>query len=107
MVECTSAPTTTSISGAPTRPFASTSHPAASRTAWRAAARQVKCAIWQPETRPKLASAGRPSRSMSHAPTASSTTDAAGPAEYSPAFWSHVEVSQSAATAAGTLPPMT
>jgi hypothetical protein len=37
----------------------------------------------------------------------SSTTDAAGPATYSPAFWSQAEVSQSAATAAGRAPPMT
>ncbi len=44
---------------------------------------------------------------MSQAPTASSTTDAAGPQEYRPAFWSQTEVSQSAATEAGTLPPMT
>ena len=47
-----SSPTTTWISGAPNRPRASTSQPARSSTACRAAARQVKLAIWQPVTKP-------------------------------------------------------
>ena len=64
-------------------------------------------AIWQPVTKPNDTSAGSPSSSASHAPATSSTTEAAGPPTYSPAFWSHADVSQSAASAAGTAPPIT
>ena len=46
------------IGGAPERPLTSTSHPAAARTRWRAAARQVVCAAWHPVTRAKLAEDG-------------------------------------------------
>ena len=44
---------------------------------------------------------------MSHRPHTSSTTAAAGATAYMPAFWSQVDVSQSAARAAGTEPPIT
>jgi len=43
------------MGGAPNRPRSSTSQPSARRTAWRAAARHVTCAIWQPVTSAKLA----------------------------------------------------
>ena len=43
-----------------------------------------------------------PSRSFSHAPATSSTTAAGGPQTTRPAFWSQADVSQSAASAAGT-----
>src|SRR5438067_1972683 len=73
----------------------------------RAARGQVAWAIWQPVTRAKLAVWGRWRRSLNQSPATSSTTAAAGEVAYIPAFWSQAEVSQSAARAAGRLPPMT
>ena len=64
-------------------------------------------AIVAPVVNPTLAVSGSPNRSISHAPAVSSATAAAGPMTYSPAFWSQALVSQSAARAAGTLPPIT
>jgi hypothetical protein len=71
-------PVMTLIGGAPNRPRCSTSQPWRDRTAFRAAARQVTCAIWQPVTKAKLAFGGIPSNSQSQRPTTSSTTAAAG-----------------------------
>ena len=102
-----SSPTTTWIGGAPIRPLSFTSQPTRSSTAWRAAASAVTCAIWQPVTKPNETPSGRPSSSAVQAPAISSTTAADGPPTYSPAFWSQAEVSQSAASAAGTAPPIT
>ena len=65
------------------------------------------CAIWQPVTIPAETPAGSPSSSRSHSTTTSSTTPALGVGPIRPAFWSHAEVSQSAAIAAGSAPPMT
>ena len=48
-----------------------------------------------------------PSRSSSHASVRSSTAEWAGVSERSPEFWSHALTSQSAASAAGWVPPMT
>ena len=62
---CTSSPTTTRRRGAPCRPSASTSQPARRSSSWRAAASAVKFAMWQPVTKPTLAPAGSPSRSIS------------------------------------------
>src|SRR6185436_9213881 len=93
--------------GQPKRPFAFTSQPASLNTAWRAAARQVKCASWQPEVNANEASSGRPNNSFSHAPAISSTTAAAGPHAYNAAFWSQADVIQSAASAEGSDPPIT
>jgi hypothetical protein len=93
--------------GAPTSPSRSTSHPASASTPWRAAPKHVRLAVCPPVTKPTLASSGRPNRSVSHRPASSSTAASAGLAIHSPAFWSHAEVSQSAASAAGWLPPMT
>jgi hypothetical protein len=67
----------------------------------------VKCAIWQPVTKPTPAPPGRPSSSRTQPAATSSATDSAGATTNAPPFWSHVEVSQSAATAAGSEPPMT
>jgi hypothetical protein len=66
------------IGGAPERPLCSTSQPRAARSAWRAAARQVTCAIWQPVTNAKPALAGMPRSSFSQPPATSSATAAAG-----------------------------
>ena len=95
------------IGGAVASPASSTFQPTSARTALRAAARQVACAIWQPVTSANDACAGIPSSCFSQSPTTSSTTEADGPHAYSPAFWSQVEANQSAASAAGTAPPMT
>jgi hypothetical protein len=93
--------------GAPVKPSRSTFHPTSASTWLQAAARAVACAICVPVTKAKETALGRPSRSAIQAPATSSTTAAAGPATYRPAFWSQADVSQSAASAAGTAPPMT
>jgi hypothetical protein len=67
----------------------------------------LKLAICAPVTNPTDTPAGRPSSSANHRPVTSSTTLAAGPRMYRPAFWSQTEVSQSAASAAGVAPPIT
>ena len=104
---CAWAPATTRSAGAPCRPSASTFQPASASTAWRAAARQVTCAIWQPVTKPTPQSAGRPSSSRTQPAATASATVSAGAAIAPPPFWSQAEVSQSAATAAGSAPPIT
>src|SRR5581483_2717179 len=106
-VECAFAPARTRIRGAPVRPSRSTSQPTRSRTWLRAAASAVACAICVPVTNAKDRARGRSSSSTSQRPATSSTTDAAGPPTYRPAFWSQADVSQSAASAAGRAPPMT
>jgi hypothetical protein len=73
----------------------------------RAAASAVVCAIWQPVTKPNDAVCGMPSIPFNHSPQISSTTASAGAVRFEAAFWSQVEVSQSAASATGRLPPMT
>ena len=95
------------MSGAANRPWRSTSQPWRARSAWRAAAIPVNEAIVAPVVKPTLTPDGSPNRSASHAPATSSATAAAGPMTYRPAFWSHALVSQSAASAAGRLPPIT
>ena len=52
-------------------------------------------------------SGGSPSSSSSQPHATSSTTDAAGEETALNAFWSHADASQSAASAAGTAPPVT
>ena len=93
--------------GAPLSPSAATSHPERASTACRAAARQVVLAICPPVTKPMPVPSGKLNNSRSQPSTVSSTTAAAGDSTKRPAFWSHALVSQSAASAAGTLPPMT
>ena len=93
--------------GAAEIPSASASIPRRCRSACRAAASAVVWAIWHPVTKAKDAVAGRPSNSLSHAPQTSSTTASAGAAAADAAFGSQVAVSQSAANAAGSTPPMT
>ena len=51
--------------------------------------------------------AGRPSRSRNQAPAVSSRATTPGVGDRIPAFWSHALTSQSAARAAGSVPPMT
>ena len=60
-----------------------------------------------PVTNPTALSAGSPSRSVTQAEATSSTAVAAGVTVRNPAFWSHAPVSQSAASAAGWVPPIT
>ncbi len=67
----------------------------------------MKLAIVAPVTNPTLVPSGSPRSSTSQAPATSSATAAAGESAYKPAFWSHALVSQSAASAAGRLPPTT
>ena len=107
IVTCDSSLTTTGISGAPNRPWRSTSQPDRASSACRAAASPVNDAIVAPVVNPTLTPAGSPNSSASHAPAVSSATAAAGPITYRPAFWSQALVSQSAASAAGTPPPIT
>lgn len=72
-----------------------------------AAASAVKVAMVAPVVKPTLVPAGNPSNSTSQPAATSSATEPAGDAAYVHAFWSQVEVSQSAATVAGSAPPMT
>ena len=65
------------------------------------------CAIWQPVTKAKDADFGRPNISLAHSPHTCSTTASAGAVTFEAAFWSQVEVSQSAASATGSVPPIT
>ena len=67
----------------------------------------MKLAIIAPVTKPTAALAGKPSRSRSHSLATHSAPAAAGDITSRPAFWSHIEVSQSAASAAGSVPPIT
>ena len=60
-----------------------------------------------PVTKPTALPAGRPSRSTTHASVTSSIAEWAGVSSRSPEFWSHALTSQSTASAAGWVPPMT
>src|SRR6476646_2664760 len=93
--------------GAAISPSRSTSQPVSLKTACRAAARHVVLAAWPPVTKPTLAFSGSPSKSSTHAEEISSMAAAAGEREWKAAFWSHVDTNQSAASAAGSAPPMT
>ena len=106
-VTCASSPASTRIAGAPPRPRSSTSQPARVSTLPRAAASPVTFAICAPVVSPAPDSAGSPSRSSSQPQATSSTTDAAGEETALKPFWSHAEASQSAASAAGSAPPVT
>ncbi len=64
----------------------------------------MKFAISPPVTVPIVVSAGRPSRSVNHASTASRAALWAGVTSRRLAFWSQALVSQSAATAKGYVP---
>ena len=67
----------------------------------------MKLAIVPPVTKPTAQPAGSPSRSSSQALATSSVAVAAGVSRARPAFWSQALTSQSAASAAGWVPPMT
>ena len=64
-------------------------------------------AIVAPVVNETAASAGRPRRSRNQVPAVSSRATTPGVGERIPAFWSHALTSQSAASAAGSVPPMT
>ena len=106
-VTCASAPANTRSGGEPTSPRSSTSQPARASRVCRAAARPVTFAICAPVVSPAPLSAGRPSTSSSQPHAISSTTEAAGDDTALNEFWSHAEASQSAASAAGSAPPVT
>ena len=101
------APTSTRTRGDPDRPLPATSQPTRRSTASRAAARQVKIDIVAPVTKPTPLVSGRPRRSSSQALATSSTAACAGLTARSTAFWSQALTSQSAARAAGCVPPIT
>ena len=106
-VACDSALVITCSAGAPARPRSSTSQPARASTALRAAASAVTFAICAPLTKPD-AGAGRQAEQLLHpAATVCSAAAAAGDITCRPTFWSHADVSQSAATATGSAPPVT
>ena len=67
----------------------------------------VKFAIVAPVVKPTAAVAGRPSASSTQRSATASIAAAAGELTRLKAFWSHAEVSQSAASAAGRAPPVT
>ena len=92
----------------PIRPSRSTSQPARSSTppARRGEAGGVRHLAAGDEARTTRA-AGRPSTSSSQRPATASTAATAGVGSARPAFWSHAEVIQSAASAAGSAPPIT
>ena len=76
--------------------------------AWRAAARQVMCAIWVPVTKPTLVSGGQVEEVASASrPRPPRPPRRPGAQAWMPAFWSQTVVSQSAAMAAGAAPPIT
>ena len=106
-MSCRSSPTRTWTRGAPVRPCSSRSQPARVSTDWRPAASPVKFAIVPPVTNPTSLPDGRPSRSSSQAAATSSTATTPGVAWRRAVFWSQALVSQSAAIAAGWVPPMT
>jgi len=101
MDEWTRSPARKVIGGAPARPSRSTSQPAARSTELRAASRPDRFAVVAPVLNPTPDSAGSPSRSSSHSPASSSAATTPGVAWREPAFWSHAETSQSAASPAG------
>ena len=106
-MSCRSAPTMTRTRGPPASPRSATSQPFLRRTASRPAARPVKFAIVAPVTNPTALPSGRPSRSSSHALAMSSTALWAGVTRRMAQFWSQALTSQSAARAAGCVPPTT
>ena len=107
MVECASAPRITVIGGDPAIPSDSRSHPARRSISERAAARQVKPAIVAPVTNPTDDSRGKSISSSNAAAAAASAAEAEGVAKWLAVFCPQADVSQSAATPTGLLPPMT
>ena len=67
----------------------------------------MTCAIWQPVTKANEECGGRPRSSSTQRPVTASSADVAGVTSARPVFWSQVETSQSAASDAGSVPPMT
>src|SRR5439155_3476771 len=97
----------TGACGNPASPSTDTSTPWRSPHHCRAAANPVKFAIWPPVTSTPSQSAGNPKSSRSQRREISSSLEASGLASQPPAFWSSSDVSQSAPSAAGVVPPIT
>ena len=106
-MSCRSAPTSTRTRGPPCSPLVATSQPDWRSTASRPAASPVKFAIVPPVTNPTAPPAGRPRSWVSQGPVTSSMAELAGVSLRSPEFWSQALTSQSAASAAGWVPPIT
>src|SRR5258708_32377372 len=104
---CPSAPTTTSIAGAPNIPSSATSQPAFFSNPYLAAASAVKFAVVAPVTSPPSQSAGRCSASQIQPSATSSSSTPTGDITRKPAFWSHALANQLAASDAGKAPPVT
>ncbi len=83
-----------------------TSQSAAARTACRPAITPMKLAMVAPVVKPTSES-GRCRMSSSQRPATSSIAAIEGVARRIPAFWSHALTSQSAPSAAGSVPPIT
>src|SRR6516225_1157853 len=106
-VVCTCAPTTTVTGGAPTRPWPAASQPYLVSTASLAAARQVVLAMVAPVTKPPPVPVGSPSDSVTQRSATPVSIEAAGDITDSAAFWSQAVISQAAACATGSAPPVT
>jgi hypothetical protein len=107
MVSCRSAPTSVVTAGAPDSPRVLTSHPASASTWKRPAINPVKLAIVAPVVNPTSEPVGSPSKSSSQPAAASSAAAAVGAMYRNPGVLSHALTSQSAAMAAGSVPPIT
>ena len=106
-VVCACAPAITVTGGAPTRPWPAASQPCPASTASLAAARQVALAMVAPVTKPPPVPSGSPSSSVTQRTATRLSADAVGDMTDSAAFWSHAAVSQAAACAIGSAPPVT
>src|SRR6267154_86282 len=104
---CTSAPTTTSMGGAPNIPSALTSQPARANIACRAETSAVKLAIVAQVTRPPAQSGGNRNTSHTQRRTISSNSAAMGDIARNAAFWFQAAAIQFAARAAGTIQQFT
>src|SRR5262249_60571590 len=91
----------------PTGPGRAASRPCLVSQASVAAARQVAWAIVAPVTKPPPVPAGSPSSSVTQRSATPLSTEAAGDITDSAAFWSQTAVSQAAACATGSAPPVT
>ena len=104
---CTYPEPNTGIRGRPPRPSTSTSTPCRRPHHRRAHASAVKFAMVAPVVRTPPHDRGRPKSSFNQPRATDSRCPPSGVATHAPGFWSHVDVSQSAPSAAGVVPPLT
>ncbi len=104
---CTYSLENTGTAGSPPKPCSSTSTPCRSAHQRRPAARPTKFAIVAPVVSVPLQSAGSSNRSRSHRIATSSSSAPYGELTAENEFWSSSDVSQSAPSAAGVVPPVT